>query len=416
MKKKLINIINKITWKKILVLLGILIMCSAIFCYFKYFKRTTVTNSSTRSISTTNYVINEEPISVEVTTINLKMIGDVLIHSPLYKNGKQSDGSYNFDHFFANISQDISTADISIVNQETILGGTELGLSTYPKFNSPKEVGDAEVKAGFNTILHATNHTLDKGEVGLNNCLDFWKSKHPNVTILGINETETDYNNIYVYTKNDFKIAILNYTYDTNGLPIPSNKPYCINTLDEDKVISDIEKAKKLADMVIVCPHWGTEYKLTPDDYQDTWTQLFLEHGVDIVIGTHPHVLQPIETLTSSSEHTMLVYYSLGNFISCQDTKECMIGGMADITLEKDSSGKCRIKQYGLVPIVTHRVFTMGQYTSYKLSDYTQSLVDENTIKKYAFDFSIDWINTFCKDVLGDNYDTTNSIFKVELD
>ena len=168
--------------------------------------------------------------------------------------------------------------------------------------------------------------------------------------------------------------------------------------------------------MVIVCPHWGTEYKLTPDDYQDTWTQLFLEHGVDIVIGTHPHVLQPIETLTSSSGHTMLVYYSLGNFISCQDTKECMIGGMADITLEKDSSGKCHIKQYGLVPIVTHRVFTMGQYTSYKLSDYTQSLVDENTIKKYAFDFSIDWINTFCKDVLGDNYDTTNSIFKVELD
>lgn len=416
MKKKLINIINIITWKKILVLLSVLVICSAVFFCFKYFKRTTAAHSSTRNTSTTNYVINEKPISVEATTINLKMVGDVLIHSPLYKNGKQSDGSYNFDHFFANISQDISTADISIVNQETILGGTELGLSAYPKFNSPKEVGDAEVKAGFNTILHATNHTLDKGEIGLNNCLDFWKSKHPNVTILGINETETDYNNIYVYTKNDFKIAILNYTYGTNGLPIPSNKPYCINTLDKDKVISDIEKAKKLADMVIVCPHWGTEYKLTPDDYQDTWTQLFLEHGVDIVIGTHPHVLQPIETLTSSSGHTMLVYYSLGNFISCQDTKECMIGGMADITLEKDSSGKCRIKQYGLVPIVTHRVFTMGQYTSYKLSDYTQSLVAENTIKKYAFDFSIDWINTFCKDVLGNNYDTTNSIFRVELD
>lgn len=416
MKKKLINIINKITWKKLLVLLGILIMCSAIFCCFKYFKRTTVTNSSTRSISTTNYVINEEPISVEATTINLKMVGDVLIHSPLYKNGKQSDGSYNFDHFFANISQDISTADISIVNQETILGGTELGLSTYPKFNSPKEVGDAEVKAGFNTILHATNHTLDKGEIGLNNCLDFWKSKHPNVTILGINETETDYNNIYVYTKNDFKIAILNYTYGTNGLPIPSNKPYCINTLDEDKVISDIEKAKKLADMVIVCPHWGTEYIHTPDDYQDTWTQLFLEHGVDIVIGTHPHVLQPVEKLTSSSGHTMLVYYSLGNFISCQDKKECMIGGMADITLEKDSSGKCQVKQYSLIPTVTHRVFTIGQFTTYKLSDYTQNLADENTIKKYSSDFSIDWANTFCKDILGNNYDTTNSIFTVELD
>lgn len=416
MKNKLINIINKFTWKKIVALVGVLIMCSVIFCCFKYFNGSTVTHSSTRNTSTTNFIINEEPVTARATTINLKMVGDVLVHSQLYKNGRHSDGSYNFDHFFTNISQDISTADISIVNQETILGGTELGLSAYPKFNSPKEIGDAEVKSGFNTILHATNHTLDKGEVGLNNCLDFWKTKYPNVAVLGINETETDYNNIYVYAKNDFKIAILNYTYGTNGLPIPSNKPYCINTLDEDKVISDIEKAKKLADMVIVCPHWGTEYKLTPDDYQDTWTQLFLDHGVDIVIGTHPHVLQPIETLTSSSGHTMLVYYSLGNFISCQDTKECMIGGMADITLEKDSSGKCHIKQYGLVPIVTHRVFTMGQYTSYKLSDYTQSLVDENTIKKYAFDFSIDWINTFCKDVLGDNYDTTNSIFKVELD
>ena len=167
--------------------------------------------------------------------------------------------------------------------------------------------------------------------------------------------------------------------------------------------------------MVVVCPHWGTEYMLTPDNDQEKWTQIFLENGVDIVIGTHPHVLQPVETLTSSSGHTMLVYYSLGNFISNQDALPRVVGGMADITVEKDSLGKCSIKQYSLIPTVTHRVYGVGNFTTYKLSDYTDDLANANTIKKYGSDFSIDWINTFCKEVLGDNYDTTNDLLKVDL-
>ena len=204
---------------------------------------------------------------------------------------------------------------------------------------SPWALGDAEVKAGFNIILHATNHTLDKGLKGVENCLSFWKTYHPDTTVLGINETEEDYENIYVYEKEGFKIAFLNYTYGTNGIPIPDSKPYIVNMLDKDKITADVTKAKQLADMVIVLPHWGTEYVYTPDSNQNYWTQLFLSLGVDVVIGTHPHVLEPVEVVSDTKGHEMLVYYSLGNFVSNQDQKPRMIGGMAKMTLVKDETG-----------------------------------------------------------------------------
>ena len=211
--------------------------------------------------------------------------------------------------------------DLHIVNQETILGGTEMGLGGYPAFNSPQEIGDAEVKAGFNIILHATNHTLDRGLSGVNNTIEFWKTKHPDTTYLGIHDSEEDAKNIYVYEKQGFNVAVLNYTYGTNGIAIPSSAPYCVDTFDDEaKVRDDIRRAHKLADMVIVCPHWGTEYVYESTSYQDQWTNVFLEEGVDVVLGTHPHVIEPVKEFTRESDgHKMVVYYSLGNFVSNQD-------------------------------------------------------------------------------------------------
>ena len=337
------------------------------------------------------------------TEVSLMMIGDMLIHEGVYKSGLQDDGTYNFDHLFKNILPDVKAADISIVNQGTILGGTELGLSGYPAFNSPYEIADAISKAGFNVVLHATNHTLDKGLKGVNNDINYWKNNFPDIKVLGINENEEQYNSIYVYEKDDFKISILNYTYGTNGIPLPSSNPYVVNLLDEDKIRTDVAKAKELSDLVIVCPHWGTEYVYTPDSWQKKWTNLFLELGVDVVIGAHPHVIEPVEVKTRDDGHQMLVYYSLGNFVSNQDHSPRMLGAMAKVTMVKDDSG-AYVKSYSVVPLVTQKLFGKGQITTYKLSDYTQTLASQNAIRRdeNGADFSLSFCQNLAQQVFGD--------------
>lgn len=366
-------------------------------------------------VTTQETTTEEETTTADPTvTIDLMMIGDMLVHEGVYKSGLQADGTYNFDHLFKNITEDIHAADIRIVNQETILGGLELGLSGYPCFNSPYELGDAEVKAGFNTVLHATNHTLDKGLVGVENCLDFWKTSHPKTTVLGINETEEDYNDIYVYEKDGFKVAILNYTYGTNGIALPSSKPYIVNMLDKEKITEDVKKAKQLADMVVVCPHWGTEYVYEPDSNQKYWTNLFLDLGVDVVIGSHPHVMEPVETLTREDGHQMVVYYSLGNFVSNQDQKPRMLGGMAKVRLVKDGGGNCYVDNYSYTPIVTHKLFGTSLITSYKLIDYTEELASANAIRRDSggADFSLEYCKELSRRVFGELFDEeTCSIF-----
>ena len=351
----------------------------------------------------------------KVVDINIMMIGDVLVHKPIYKSGIQSDGSLNYDHLFKNIQDDINASDIKIVNQETILGGMDMGFSSYPCFNSPQEIGDAEVKAGFNTILHATNHALDKGLSGIENTLNFWHTKYPNINVLGINETKEDADKIYVYQQDGFKIAILNYTFSTNGIPLPKKKPYAVNMLSVDRVTKDIKKAKEVADMVVVCPHWGTEYTYTPDSLQKKYTELFSTLGVDLVIGTHPHVLEPVEVIKNSEGHNMLVYYSLGNFVSCQTEMPRMIGGMAEITLEQDEdNNNSYIKNYSLTPLITQE----GEYTTYKLKDYNDTLAKTNLIRHDSgcSSFNMNYINNLCKEILGDDYDENNYELKGTVD
>ncbi len=364
-------------------------------------------------------------------TIDVMMIGDMLMHETVIKNGLQADGSYNFDNLFENISSDIQSSDIRIVNQETILGGTELGTSGYPAFNSPQELGDAEAKAGFNVVCHATNHTIDRAYRAVDNTIQFWREKHPEMAVLGIHDSEEDAQNIYVYEKQGFKVAILNYTYGTNGIPVPSSAPYCVDLMDDEheaKVRSDIQKAHTLADMVIVCPHWGTEYVYRPTDFQKYWTDLFLEEGVDVVIGTHPHVLESMDDLVSEGGHRMLVYYSLGNFVSDQDEIPRMLGGMAKVRLKK-SDGKTSIESYSIEPVVTHKRYETGAMTTYKLSDYNDTLASQNKIHAAgsscytaqfkwclcgadqigvsthgANNFSVDYCQKLSKYILGDYY------------
>jgi len=364
------------------------------------------TNSITKESVTKETVPETEPETEPFVpkTVNIRMIGDMLLHDAVSNSGKMVDGSYNYDHFFANVKADIEKADLAIVNQEVILGGIELGISGYPCFNAVYEVGDAIVKAGFDAVLHATNHTIDKGAKGVDNCIDFWRNKYPQMAVLGINKTLEDRNNIYVYEKDGIKIAVLNYTYGTNGIALPEGREYIVNLLDEEKVKADIIKAEEIADFTVVCPHWGSEYTHQETDEQKYWAQIFADNGVDLVIGAHPHVIEPVKWVTGALGNQMLVYYSLGNFISAQDKAPRMLGAMADVTIEKNEAGDTYIKEFGVIPLVTHRIFGTGATTTYKLSDYTEDLASKNTIKASDPTFSIQMMKDLCKQVFGDLY------------
>ncbi len=343
-------------------------------------------------------VKNEEP-----DTIELVMVGDMLMHMTVVEKGQLADGSYDFRYLFDHVRTQIEEADLAIVNQETILGGEELGIKGYPCFNSPYEVGDAEADAGFDVILHATNHALDAGKAGLLNCMNFWEENYPDIAYLGIHKSkEAQDDNIFYYEQNGMTIAILNYTYGTNGISTPADMPYAVDYLEQDKVTSDLQKADENADFVVVCPHWGTEYSLEVSSEQEYWTNLFLENGVDLVIGTHPHVIEPIEWVTDDDGNQMLVYYSLGNYVNSTSgtgpgTSNRMVGGMADVTIGRNDDGEVVVEDYGVIPLVCH--WGEDEVTTYYLEDYTQELAAQNHILKQDGEFSLEYCENLTRQI-----------------
>lgn len=347
-----------------------------------------------------------EPTSTPIPEIQLVMVGDMLMHERVVESGLQEDGSYNFDHLFKHIEEKIQEADLALVNQETILGGVALGLSGYPCFNSPYELGEAEVEAGFDVILHGTNHVLDKGKNGTINCMSFWEEEYPQIAYLGINESqEAQDNNIYVYEQDGIRIAILNYTYGTNGISTPADMPYLVNYMEEKKVIADIQKAEEMADFTVVCPHWGNEYNLGISSNQEYWTDIFLEQGVDLVLGTHPHVIEPVEWVRDADGHEMLVYYSLGNFVNGTSgagagvMNRC-VGALADVTIGRDDTGEMVVLEYDAIPLVCH-IAEGEEYTVWYLEDYTEEQARENLICSQDETFSLENCKTLVKSVLG---------------
>lgn len=363
-----------------------------------YTKQTNIAANVTSKEDNTK---EQEPLP----SITLLMVGDNLVHQQVIESGKKEDGSYNYDHLFHNLKEDIEAADISIINQETILGGNLFPYTGYPTFNTPIEMGDAIQKAGFDVVLHATNHSMDKGYKAVANTLDYWK-QHPDITVVGVNESMEKRNTITTITMNGIKVALLNYTYSLNGYSLPEDKPYLVNLLNESEVINDIRRAKEISDFVIVFPHWGTEYVYEPDDYQKKWTDLFSKEEVDLVLGTHPHVIQPIEWITSDTGHKMLVYYSLGNYVSYQKEAPRMLGGIANITITKEND-KVNITQSSITPIVTHYENEGNyHYGIYKLDEYTlaQSLVHGVLELQKSSSFSLKGTTELAKKVLKEWY------------
>lgn len=339
--------------------------------------QTTDSNQAAVTQPSTNNEPQENKPDGKVTLV---AVGDNLIHNTMIAAGKQSDGSYNYDKFYENTKSYIESADIAVINQETMLGGTVSAYSGYPMFNTPWEVGEAAINAGFDVFTCATNHSMDVGEKGIVSECEFFK-KHPEVTHIGTYSSQDEYDTVSYVTKNGITFAMLNYTYGTNGISIPSGKSYLISVLSEDKVKKDVAQAKKNADVIIVLPHWGTENSHQIDATQKKYVQLFSDLGVDIVIGTHPHVLQPVEWVANENTgKKMLVYYSIGNFISHQVNLDQLVGGMAEITVERNN-GVISITNAKLAPVVDyfHNTGSGYNFTVYKLCDYTKQIASTHS-------------------------------------
>lgn len=337
----------------------------------------------------------------KVKQVTIMAVGDNLIHEAVWQSGLQEDGSHDYRPLYENLSYYLENCDLRVINQETILGGDEKGLRDYPIFNSPQAIGDTLADMGFNVILHASNHSFDMGIDGLMSCAQFWKQKHPEVTMVGIYESPEEQDQIPVVEVNGIKIALLNYTYSHNAGSFGVKAEGHLNMLCaydntsrvidfqtiHPKVLEDIRKAEELADFTIVFPHWGTEYVMQPTLQETTFASQMTEAGADLIIGTHPHVIQPVEWVTAGNGNRALCYYSLGNFTSAQDGVAQMLGGMANLTIVQDKTGTyIQEDSIKAIPLVTHFVYPGWTGSSvvestYLLNNYTDEQAAKHGLK-----------------------------------
>lgn len=293
-----------------------------------YFQFTGFSLKSTIDVKKSFETLTKTP---KVYSADMVMVGDALIHSSIYVDAKQKDGTYNFLPMLELTKPITEKFDLAYYNQETILGGPSFGYSNYPRFNSPTEVGDAFIDSGFNLVSLATNHTMDKGEAGVLKSVEYWKSKTDIVTA-GQYSSQEERDMVRTYEVNGISYAFFSYTTWTNGLETPKGKGYLNNVYSEAKAKADIEKVRDKVDVVMVAMHWGNEYYMGVSKEQTEIANYLSNLGVDIIIGAHPHVVEPVEYINNGKT---FVIYSLGNYISDQIGIERLTGLMMQVTLRK---------------------------------------------------------------------------------
>lgn len=338
------------------VIIFVLIFGCGYFIYDKYL------GNDVNSDNDKDNIVNKDNDKVEIKEENYKAsliaVGDNLIHSSVFKDANKhaNYNGYDFKPMITYIKDIVSDYDIGYFNQETILGGSALGLSDYPTFNSPYEAGDAMLDAGFNLVSLATNHTVDRGKKAVVNSCAYWSEK-TDVLTSGSYCSDDERYEIKIAEVNNISYTMLNYTYGTNGMPVSDD--YLVNVWPTDleindpdrdtkyqeykkQVKEDIRRIRHKVDVLIVAMHWGVEYTHIPTEYEVDMAEYLASLDVDLIIGTHPHVIQPVTWIDDT-----LVIYSLGNFISAQYQNQstckyykCTVGLMTSLEIEKSVKGE----------------------------------------------------------------------------
>ena len=332
--------------------------------------------------------------------VSFAAVGDNLIHDTVYEQAAaRSSGGYDFTDAYERIADYIAEPDVAILNQETIIS-TEHNVSSYPMFNSPVEVGEEMLEIGFDVFNIATNHSLDCGEKGLISAINFWKSK--NAITCGAYLNREDMSNIPMHEVNGVKIAYLGLTDSANGLSLPSDSEVIlVRAADESLLQQRIIKAKEVADVVIVSAHWGNEYTHEPTDAQRELAEKLAMWGADVIIGTHPHVIQPVEYITNSDGRKTLVAYSLGNFISAQNRGPRMLGGMLKFEVVKNNTtGEVVLENVKFSGVVTHYGYGYSNIRVYPLEAYTEELASKHGELSKTSDFSLQYLYDILNEVI----------------
>lgn len=355
---------NKVLISTVSVLLIVFILI-AIFYYFKnrssyenlvQSSKQEVENEKQKKEQDSNNEQEEEPTDVSFT---LSAIGDIMCHNTQYLDAyDKTTDTYDFSYVFDDISLYTKTADICVGNLETTFAGEEVGYSSYPTFNTPDSLAYELKDIGLDVLSTAGNHALDKGFDGLSRTIDVLNDA--DISHLGTYKTEEDQNKTLIKYVKGIKIAFVNYAYGTNGIQIPSDKSFCVNLIDENLMKTQLDNAKKEnPDIIIACMHWGNEYKTTQNSTQEDLANFLFQNGVDIILGTHPHVLEPMEkrtiTLEDGTTKDGFVIYSLGNFISDQNAENTRNSIILNLDITKHVDGKITIDNYEYIPIYMYK-------------------------------------------------------------
>ena len=365
--------------KKFLIFLFIILIAIAGFFYFKnsnYINGSA--GDSNNNINSFNYAEDIQKTAVD-TTFTMTAIGDVMCHNTQYWDAynKETD-TYDFSYVFEDISHYIEAADISIGSLETSFAGKDRGYSNYPTFNSPDALAYDLKEMGLDILSTAGNHCLDKGFSGLSRTIDVLDDA--GIKHLGTYKTAEEQNQILIQEVKGIKIGFINYTYGTNGIPIPSGKDFCVNLIDKDLIKKHIKLAKdQNVDMIVACMHWGTEYRTTANPEQEELADFLFQNGVDVILGNHPHVLEQMEkrtiTLENGSTKDGFVIYASGNFICDQNAENTRNSIILNLTITKHSDGKITIDKVDYIPIYMYKGAS-SKLKRMKLLDIEKSISD----------------------------------------
>lgn len=346
--------------KKLLLILFIILFIFFIFILNKFNKnlRTNI-NTENNSAETTLSNKNTKQDTAEPITFTLTSLGDTLCHNTQYWDAYNSKtDEYDFSYVYEDIKNYTLSSDITIGSLETTFAGKEKGYSNYPTFNTPDSLATALKDIGVDVVSLAGNHALDYGYTGLCRTIDVFNNI--GLSHLGTYKTAEDQEKILIKDVKGVKIAFINYTYGTNGIPLPSGKDFCVNLIDKDFIKKQINQAKEQnVDMIVACMHWGTEYKTSANSEQKELADYLFKNGVDIIIGNHPHVLEPMEkktiTLDDGTVKDVFVVYALGNFTADQRDEITRDSAILNLNITKNLDGKISINKVDYVPIYMYK-------------------------------------------------------------
>ncbi len=334
----------------------------------------------------------------EPVTLHIAAVGDNLLHNTVSYDFETEDGGFDFTPLYANIAPFLRRADVAFINQEVPLAG-EVGA--YPMLSAPTQVAAALKESGFSVVNLASNHSLDKGRQGLLTSIEAVRAQGFDA-VLGCFASQEQQQEPAIVEKQGVKLGFLSYTYGTNGIPVPEDAPYLVSLIDEEKIQSDMQALRPQCDVLIVSLHWGNEYQTEPSDSQRALAQKVADWGADVIIGHHPHVLQPVEFLTRAGGGQTLCAYSLGNFVSGQHQMDTMLGGLLWCELSVvPETGEISFGTAGVLPLVTHYEGKARDFDIIPLCDYTPELAEKHGIVNFDFAADVQYFEDLAVRVLG---------------